>query len=197
MINLLPSSQKQDLRYARMNSLILRWFIGLLVVLAIIVGTLLVGRTYLASEAKRYAVITESTRQDLKNQNLTETQEKIQNISGNLKLIVQVLSRQVIFSQLIQQVGVVMPQNAVLSNIEISKVSGGIDLTAEAKDYDTATQIQVNITDPANKLFDKADIVSVKCDKQNTEYPCTVELRALFSSKNPYMLTNQSPKAGQ
>lgn len=190
MINLLPTDYKQSLHYARLNSQLLRWFSGLLCLGIVVASTLFVGQMYLVSETERYRESVAQSNQELKDLKLEETQEKIQAISGNLKLIVQVLSRQVIFSQLIQQIGVVMPAQAVLSDIEISKVEGGIDLTAQAKDYQTATQIQVNLTDPANKLFDKADIVSVKCEG-DSEYPCTIELRALFTNKNPYLFVNQ------
>ena len=91
-----------------------------------------------------------------------------------------------------------MPENSVLSDIEISKVEGGIDLTADARDQNTATQVQVNLADPNNKLFDKVDIVSVNCDSTtNPEYPCKVILRALFTKNNPFSFTNQNNKDKQ
>jgi len=192
MINLLPPDQKQSLHYARRNAILSKWLIGLLVTLMLVIVTVLSGSIYLKSESRRYAHITEDTRQELKDQHLEEAQGKIENISAKLKLIAQVLSRQVIFSGLIKQIGAVMPERAVLSDIEISKVEGGIDLTANAKDYTTATQVQVNLTDPNNKLFDKADIVSVNCNGSDPEYPCVVVVRALFAKNNPYMFINQN-----
>jgi len=192
MINLLPPDQKQALQYARRNALLSKWLVGLLATLMLVIVTVLSGSIYLKAESKRYAHITETTRQELKDQHLEETQGKIENISGKLKLIAQVLSRQVIFSGLIKQIGAVMPENAVLSDVEISKVDGGIDLTANTKDYTTATQVQVNLTDPNNKLFDKADIVSINCNGTDPEYQCTVVIRALFVKNNPYMFINQN-----
>ncbi len=195
MINLLPPDQKKELQYARRNTLLLRWLTGLLITLTLVGITVLFGTVYLKTESKRYANITATTRQELKDQKLEEAQTKIENISSKLKLIAQVLSRQVIFSGLIKQVGAVMPEHSVLSDVEISKVEGGIDLTAATMDYTTATQVQVNLTDPANKLFDKADIVSVDCNGVDPAYPCTIVLRALFVKNNPYMYINQNVKA--
>ncbi len=195
MINLLPPEQKTALLYARRNTLLARWLAGLLGTFVLITVTVLFGSVYLKTESKRYAHISEGTRQELKDQNLEETQAKVQNLSGKLKLISQVLSQQIIFSGLIKQIGAVMPEHAVLSNVDISKVAGGIDLTANTSDYTTATQVQVNLTDPSNKLFDKADIVSVNCNGSIPNYPCTVVLRALFLKNNPYMLTSPTTKA--
>lgn len=75
-----------------------------------------------------------------------------------------------------------MPENTVLSNIEISKVEGGIDLSAETKDQESATQIQVNLMDPNNKLFDKVDIVSISCGESNQPTPAGL-LSELYSQK--------------
>ncbi len=197
MINLLPNDYRQSLRYARRNSALLKWLIGILIAVFLLATTVITGLTFLKLETKRYTKIAQDTRQELKNQNLEETLNKVQNISSNLKLIVQVLSKQVVFSELIKQIGSVMPPGAVLSNIEISKIDGGIDLTANSKNYETATQIQVNLSDPNNKLFDKVDIISVNCSGSNPTYPCVVNMRALFTKNNPYLFVNQNKRAGQ
>ncbi|MFO0887031.1 MAG: hypothetical protein U0413_02275 [Candidatus Saccharimonadales bacterium] len=190
MINLSPDDYKESLRYARRSSKLLRWVGGTLIILIAVLLTQLIGFTYLKSETKRYQKINASITQDLKNNDLEGTLKTVENISGSLKLIVQVLSKQVLFSELIKQVGSVMPENTVLSNIEISKVEGGIDLSAETKDQESATQIQVNLMDPNNKLFDKVDIVSISCGESNPTYPCRATFRALFTKDNPFLFVN-------
>ncbi len=190
MINLSPDDYKESLRYARRSSKLLRWVGGTLIILIAVLLTQLIGFTYLKSETKRYQKINASITQDLKNNDLEGTLKTVENISGSLKLIVQVLSKQVLFSELIKQVGSVMPENTVLSNIEISNVEGGIDLSAETKDQESATQIQVNLMDPNNKLFDKVDIVSISCGESNPTYPCRATFRALFTKDNPFLFVN-------
>lgn len=192
MINLLPTEYRSSLRYARRNSILLKWFVGLTASLALIISTVFLGQAYLRMETNRYANITEETKQELKEQDFEETLGKVQNISGNLKLIVQVLSKQVMFSGLIRQIGAVIPPGVVLADIDLGKVDGGIDLTAQAESYEKATQTQVNLSDPNNKLFDKVDIISVNCQEGDEKYPCTVSLRALFTKNNPYLFINQN-----
>ncbi len=195
MINLSPDYHKESLKYARRNATLLSWLLGTMSILILISGTLLAGHYYLSSETKRFATINSNIEQELKEKDLEGTLKTIQNISNNLKLIVQVLSKQILFSELIKQIGSVMPENTVLSNIELSKVDGGIDLTADAKDHNTATQIQLNLADPANKLFDKVDLVSINCTPtSDSDYPCKVSLRALFAKDTQFKAINQQPK---
>ncbi len=193
MINLSPDDYKESLRYARRSSRLLKWVGGALAILVAVLLTQLIGFTYLKSETKRYQKINASITQELKNNDLEGTLKTVENISGSLKLIVQVLSKQVLFSELIKQVGSVMPENTVLSNIEISKVEGGIDLSAETKDQESATQVQINLMDPNNKLFDKVDLVSISCEESNPTYPCKATFRALFTKDNPFLFVNNKP----
>jgi hypothetical protein len=109
-----------------------------------------------------------------------------------------VLSKEILFSKLIQQVGAAMPANTSLNGLSINKVQGGIDLTASAVDYTAATQVQVNLSDAQNKIFTQADIVSINCSTgtssstQDTTYPCTVTIRALFAKNNPFLFINNT-----
>lgn len=192
MINLLPSGRKQDILYARRNTKLLHWVVAML---AVIVGTLVLvvgGHFYIASAISHNQQEVSAATKSLQDQHLDETQKQIQDFSNNLKLIIKVLSQEVLFSKLLKQIGSVMPANSVLSTIEISQVQGGLDLSASAKDYDTATQIQVNLQDPQNKLFEKVDIVAISCTKASPEqpYPCSVTLRALFAGDNAFTFIN-------
>lgn len=122
-------------------------------------------------------------------QNLTGVQGQVHEISNNLNLVVQVLSKEVLFSELLQQLTTLMPASTNLTSLSISQTQGAIDITAAAKDYASAAQIQVNLTDANNRLFSKADIVSISCSGTGS-YPCSIELRALFSADSSYMFIN-------
>ncbi len=195
MINLLPPEEKSNILYARRNTVLRHWVFALLAVLAGSIVFLAAGQVYIAQTTSHLNKQVTAQRESLKEQKLDETQKRLSDLSNNLKLIIQVLSREVLFSKLLRQVGAVMPQGSVLSSIELSKVEGGIDLSAEAADYNTATQIQVNLQDPSNKLFDKVDIIQVSCAQAKGDpYPCKVTLRALFAKNNPFLFINNGAK---
>ncbi len=196
MINLLPPDEKSDIMYARRNTVLRHWVFALLAVLVGLLLFLAAGQVYIAQTTTHLNKQVTTERESLKEQKLDETQKRLADLSNNLKLIIQVLSREVLFSKLLRQVGSVMPQGSVLSSIELSKVEGGIDLSAEAADYNTATRIQVNLQDPSNKLFDKVDIIQVSCAPpvKDDPYPCKVTLRALFAKNNPFLFINDGVK---
>lgn len=218
MINLLPKEHRESILYARRNAKLLRWCITMIVVIMIMIALWGVGYFYIVSTTKQYEKTIAQKRSDLQAQNLEETEKRIQDFSNNLKLILQVLEKEVLFSKLLRQVGSVMPSGSILSNIELSEIKGGINLSVQAKNYDTATQVQVNLQDKKNKLFEKVDIDSVSCSNKdpnetptapnnqtnnnenqtsdnsaaNDKYPCTVNLRALFNDENPFLYINKS-----
>lgn len=212
MINLLPPEMRENTSYARRNTKLLRWVFALGAIIASIFVIVIFGLLYINQSSKSYAAQIEQTRQQLKVQKLEETQKRVESISGSIKLAVQVLSKQVLFSSLLKQIGSAIPEGAVLTGLSINKLQGGIDLTAAATDYNTATQVQVNLQDPKNKIFDKADIVGVQCSavsgtnantgqstatQLDTAYPCKITIRALFSQNNPFLFINNQGQGGQ
>lgn len=197
MINLLPGAVKEDIKYARRNAVLLRWAAVLLVTLAIIGLVTVGGGVYIQQSKKSYEIQNQQARETLKIQKLDETQSRLLGISNNIKLVIQVLSRDILFSKLLTQLGSVTPQGVILSKLEISQVQGGLDLAAKSTSIETATQLQVNLQDPSNKIFDKADIVSIQCGatSSSAKYPCDITIRVLFTKNNPYAyLSNEVKK---
>lgn len=203
-INLLPPKTKQAIMYGRRNRHLWHWAIVLTLSIVGILAITILGRLYIQHSVTALEGQVNQTREQLKIQKLDETQARVETISNNLKLVIQVLSRQILFSELIQQIGASLPADTALTSFQINKVQGGIDLSAVAVDYQSATQIQVNLQDQANKLFDKADILNITCTTPvastavnqvpASKYPCQVQVRALFTANNPFLFIK--PTAG-
>lgn len=194
MINLLPTSAKTNINYARKNTRLRNWsiiFILSIIGIGFITG---IGWLYMNKSINNYNAQISRDQQSLKDQKLDETQAQVQDISSSLQLVIKVLSKEVLFSKLLNQVAKAIPNYAVLTGLQIGKVEGAIDITAKTSDYNTATQLQVNLQDPNNKIFDKADIVSITCNNggKDPKYPCIVIIRALFSKSNPFQFINGS-----
>ena len=197
MINLLPPDVKASYQYARRNVGLRKWLAAFLITLVGLGAIATYGLLTLKQSTEHYTKDIAQTEAIFKKEQFAETQKRVQDISSNFKLVVKVLSQEVLFSQLLTQVATTIPKNASLSGLTISQVQGAIDISAVATDYNTATQVQVNLADPANKIFSKADIVSITCDAKATatsaipfKYPCSVSIRALFAPNNPYLFIN-------
>lgn len=193
MINLLPPRIKDSYRYARSNMQLRRWvmvFVIAFVGLGLIVTY---GLLNLHQSANDYTARITETQALFEQEKFAETQAKVLDISNSFKLVVQVLGQEVLFSQLLKQIAAIIPAKANLMSLNINQVQGAIDISAIAADYNTATQVQVNLADATNKIFSKADIINISCGGAtalNTDFPCTVSIRALFATNNPFLLIN-------
>lgn len=193
MINLLPPEVKENALYARLNTKLIRW---VFVIMLSVIGSIVIigfGQLYLTQSAKTYTKQISEGQERLRIQKLDETQKRVGEISANLKLVIQVLSREILFSKVLKQVGASIPSGAVLTKLTINKVEGGIGLTFESRDNQTGSQILLNLQDPNNKIFEKADIEEIRCTTvvpKGSSYPCQVTIRALFGDKSPYLFIN-------
>lgn len=191
MINLLPPDVKSGYIYARRNVSLRRWVALFMIAVVGLGGIATYGVVALQQSTIKYERENVATERFFKEQKFAETQKQIQDISGSFKLVVKVLGQEVLFSQLLKQIAATIPANANLSTLNISQTTGGIDISAITTDYATATQVQVNLADPDNQIFSKADIVSISCNKTattNSAFPCTVNIRALFPTTTPIFL---------
>jgi Tfp pilus assembly protein PilN len=192
MINLLPPELKTGYLYARRNVVLRKWIAAFLIALVGLGALATYGLLTIKQSTVHYNNQIAKTEANFQKERSSDIQKQVQDISNNFKLVVKVLSQEVLFSQLIKQVAATIPANANLTGLTITQVQGGIDITANATDYKTATQVQVNLSDPKNKIFSKADIVSVACTPgaDASLYPCTVKIRALFAANNPFLFIN-------
>jgi Tfp pilus assembly protein PilN len=201
MINLMPPEIKKSYYYAEKNDKLIK------LVLLLIIGLLGVGiiGTYgwvslhrsINSQKQNVAYL----QTNLQKNNLVATENQVTTISNDFSLVVKVLSQEVVFSKLLTQMAGALPSGVNLTNLTINNTTSGsgLDITAEALNYNLATQVQVNLADPANGIFSKVDIVNISCNSQTSSgtvatYPCIVNLRAEFAKNNQFLFINQGTK---
>lgn len=203
MINLMPTDAKLAVSYARLNTRLVRWTVSCIIIILIMAATVVVGGLYIDRTKNSLSSSIDVTKTAIATQKLDQTKQEADSISQGVKLIVQVLSKEVQFSKLLQEIGKLMPSGATLGDIQLSnKVSGALDMSASALDYQSATQVQLNLQDPKNNLFEKVDTLSVNCldtaastSTVNSRYKCQIVIRALFKSDAAGIFL-ASPKAG-
>lgn len=195
MINLLPPALKETYRAGRLNRHLVHWIVVCLLGIAGAACITLFGYFYLDQSTKNYTKQTAGLQQQLNEQNLAKVQKEVKDISNNLNLVVEVLSKQILFSELLSQLTKLLPNNTRLSGLSISQSQGAIDISANAASYAAATQLHVNLSDSNNKLFSKADIVSINCSANTSGYPCSVTIRALFAPNSSYMFSTNTKGA--
>jgi Tfp pilus assembly protein PilN len=168
VINLLPTDYAMSIRFGRQNTVLRSWLIGAVAAIAGLIIIFAGGWIYINQQAKTLQKNIDTTNQQLKAQNLAQVQKDAKEITGDIKVISQVLGTEIRFSDLIQAIGNDMPPGAVLSALSLSKVSGAVDLTTGVTNYSSAAQIAVNLSQSKNDLFSKVDIISVNCTNSTT-----------------------------
>ena len=197
MIELLPNNIKQDRNYGRRNNVLLRWNIACLLA---ITGILIIGATgyfFINNATESAAASKVQTEESIADAKLSEVEAEYKEFSGNLKTVIQILSDQVLFSELLQQIGSVTPTGATLNSISLSDTDNALDLDFTTTAASIAPTIQVNLEDPTNELFDKADIIQVTCQAGNDgKESCNVQLRALFKEDAKFLFLNSVSAQG-
>lgn len=190
MINLIAPEAKQDILYARKNTSLRRVLLNCYLLLLVLIGVIGFGYFWIDRTASSLESQATSAKEAITSQNLSEVQQKAESISNSLKLINQVLSKQILFSKLFRQMGSIMPAGSALSQISVEKIEGGISFSADARDANTASQVQINLSSAEAKLFDSVDIINLDCAGTETTssaaYPCTVSLRAQFAKNSGF-----------
>ena len=183
MINLLPPSYRQAIKTHRLHKLAGKWLVLICVSTGLLLVILAAGWFYIHKQSNDLKKSLANTQQELAAENLSQVQKDTKTLTTNIKTVNLVLSREIRFSDLLQDIGKVMPSGTVLNSLTLSQASGAIDLSASAKDYASAAQIAVNLSDPGNKIFAKVDINNISCTPPSStdSYPCTGAYRALFS----------------
>lgn len=191
MINLLPPSVKQDIAYARHNLVLLRWIIAVALAMLAVVGILAFGQFYIAKNTRNVEEQSRITKERIASQNLESTQKQLDTISANLKTVLQISGKQLLFSKLLTKIGTILPNGTALKDITLSTTDSALDLNVVAVDKAAATQVFVNISDPANGLFTKADLVSVTCSEgTRLAHPCQTQVRVIIKADSSFYFLN-------
>lgn len=179
---------KDGYRFARRNYHLSRWVTALALAIAGAAVLAGFGWMYINHMSDTYQSRIGKSQENLKAQQYDQVQKQVKEMSNNLELSVQVLSKQVLFSELLKRLGSLMPKDTKLTGLNIAQTQGAIDIAASAKDQTAATQVQVNLTGDKDAVFSKVDIVSINCSYGSSDdYPCKATFRALFAEKNPFL----------
>lgn len=197
MINLLPPETKSGIHYARINSLLLKWLGAMVLFVIGISAILFFGTIYLGNTTKKLEADVATINQTIDAQKLNEVQAKTNEISNNLKLMLQVFQKRILFSSLIKQIGAALPNGSQIKTLSITNSDSTLQLDVEATDFATATQVAINLKDPQAKLFSSVDVESVDCTDSPETYKCTSRVRGLLLTDGQYKFINNLQGSGQ
>lgn len=177
MINLLPPELKESVRYGRLNVIMLKYALVALSVSALVFILMMVGGTLISQSQGEIKASIEADRARVNE--LRTAYAEAQKIAGVVDTIDSVLDREVQFSELLQEIGSIMPSGAALTNLSISEDrSEPINLLAAAQSEETIAVLRENLAD--SKLFEAADVISI-ASISNSQYTVSASITAIFT----------------
>lgn len=192
MINLMPSDIKKDRAYGRSNVILLRWTYQISAAFVLLILALLSGYSFMVSAQKSVKNNKSTVESAIKNEKLDQTETEYNAFASNVKTVTQILSKQVLYSSLLQQIGSVTPSGATLSSVSISSSANALDLNFNITSADIAPILQLNLQDEKNQLFQKADIIQVNCQQSSVSgtEKCTAQLKAEYKKDAKFLFIN-------
>lgn len=180
MINLLSNDQKDDIRAARANVILVRYMGIILLALVFIVGIFYVSYTVLRTTMDSNDAIIASN--DLKADVYSDTKKEVDALSAKLNEAKTILNQEVRYSQLLPKLGQIMPAGTVLGDLELSNssfVGTPVDLVAYAKSTNEAGVLQSQFQ--SSPLFTQVTIKGTEESGGLEGYPIKISLSVVFN----------------
>lgn len=180
MINLLPPEHKQDIQAARTNTLLIKYNLLLLGVLAFLMLAIGVVYVYL-SNTKAGSEITIKENKE-KVAGFASTEQEAQIFRQNLSTAKQILDREVNYTNVILKISRILPSGTVLTNLSLDASQFGKETTlaAQVKDYDKAIALKDALSQSG--LFTDVHFQTITASADG-DYPVTVNLFVTFNKE--------------
>lgn len=158
MINLLPPDVKSSIKYGAYNVNIVQYSILLVIMGVALAALLLFGVQIVRSdEASLNKAISQK---QVQLEEYVDDNEKAQALTAKISTISKLLEGEVKFSELLQEIGRLLPAGASLMGLQLTTdFSEPLVLAAKVDSKQTATELQQNLAN--SDLFIGADIQSL------------------------------------
>ncbi len=210
MINLLPPQQLANIRIARSNTLLRRYIELVLLALLVIITALTAGYYFMNVQQSNVQLVVEADQKKIAE--LEPVQKQAEQLSSTVNTIAGLFSRDVPFSDMLVQIGGLMPQGAVLTGLQFSieDFKSPLVISAQVDSEAKAAILLKNLQ--SSELFKSAEIKTIDQVEQDESTSSPTTLAPATASQiadsqykfttviNAYFKQNQTPastKVGQ
>ena len=187
MINLLPKDGKKQLRAARNNAVLRRYYMLVLLAAALLGAVFAVGFKVTLDQEASYRTIQAQNEADAAR--YANVRQAAQDFIKNLQIDKTILASDIRFSDLITEIAGVIPSGVILSNLSLNNQDSKTPLTinARAKSYDAAIALKNSLE--ASKIFQNVSLLnagvgtSAQTEGPAAAYPVGVSINAKFVGK--------------
>ena len=165
MINLLPPQTKKQIRAARLNVILLRYCVVLIISSVFLVGIFGVG--FYITDIDNQAALAKQQESQKDISKYASVKAEAEAFSGNLAIAKTILSSEVIFSKLVTDIASTLPEGVILSNLSLAANTLGSPLSISAKTTSNAKAIELKDKLESSPLFEKVNIANIQVNDIN------------------------------
>ncbi len=175
MINLMPDDTKKEIRSARVNVILIRYIVVILLAfgfLLVILGVSYVVLTQTKASAQRLIEVNQT-----KAAVYSTTKTQVDALSSRLLETKSILDQEILYSNVLVNIGKQMPVGTVIDNISLSTASfygTPVTLKAFAKTNDAAVALRQKFQ--SSPFFSKVNFESVSDTSGIDGYPVSVSM---------------------
>jgi len=180
MINLLSNERKDEIRAARVNTILMRYMAIIILAFSFAGGALYVSKTVLGATMTSAENTIASN--DIKADVYSQTKQQVDQLSAKLNETKITLDQEVRYSQLLVQLGQLMPRGTVLGDVTLNSASfsgAPVDIKVYAKTTNEAGLLQNAFQ--RSPLFSLVSIKNTETNQEVDGYPVTVSMSVTFN----------------
>lgn len=164
MINLLPPQKLANIRIARGNTTLRRYLELFIALLVIVVAALVSSYYFLSAQKANEQSIVDAEKSRVAE--LEPVQKQAEQLSATINTIASLSSRDVAFSNLLVQIGGLMPEGSVLTGLQFSieDYDSPLVISAQIESEATAATLLKNLQ--SSDLFESAEIKTVSKNEE-------------------------------
>jgi len=175
MINLLPDTTKKEIRSARVNVILSRYIIIILFAFAFLM-LLLAGSYVVLTQNKQSAerlVTTNDTKADV----YSSTKAQVESLSTSLSQTKTILDQEVLYSNVLMNIGQLMPAGTVLNSLNLNTASfSGTPVTVKAYAKTTQNAVALREKFQSSPIFANVNFESISDTGGISGYPVSVSI---------------------
>lgn len=182
MINLLPDTDKREIRAGRANHLLVRYTAIMAVVVIVMVVEFVLAYFYMQhiKDSAQSTITDNQTR----GQEIKKKEQEISEFRGNLATSKQILDKQVDYSAITLEISSLIPRGVVLEQLAINPASFGTTtaITARTTNESTARNLKSSLEKSAYFSDVKFNTIT-RSQSGDTAYPYTAILSVTFNKE--------------
>jgi Tfp pilus assembly protein PilN len=176
MINLLPDEAKKEIRAARVNIILIRYIVVIL--LAFVFLVLLLAGSYVVLTQTKVSAQQTIDSNDTKAAVFSSTKAQVDALSSGLVETKSILDQEVLYSNVLMNIGQQMPAGTVIDKITLDATSfTGTPLTLKAYAKTTAAAVALREKFQSSPIFTAVNFESVSDSASGISgYPVSVSM---------------------